>query len=235
MFIFLNAFDSFNAKRYQAAGVENIYAWLKKMSKTPLEVNPSQIDLWGIIEKYYPHIKAYNNEIELVYPWTFDRMREVFDVKHTSIPDNCIGIHWYAGDSISQKYNNILTEANYKHFDNTYCYFADKILNGQGVPSTAACKKTEGFECVAAEIHNMEGVDLLNQGDIEGARAAFLRSVEADPDFAIAHNNLGLVSYYQSEYKDALKHFEKASELQPFDQTIAENMGKASGALKYIS
>ncbi len=229
--IFRNAFDNFNVKKYQTVGVENIYAWLKKISDTPEEIGPYQIDFWKMMERYYPHIKAYNNEMALLYPWTFDRMEEVFCVKHTDIPENCIGIHWYAGDAISQKYNNLLTEDNYKEFENTYCYFADKILNDQVIPFAAACNEIEDFKYLSAQKHNIKGVDLLNMGDMESAGAAFLCSVESDPGFTVAHNNLGLVSYYQGKYEDARRHFKNALELQPLDPVIIENIEKVSRVL----
>jgi len=146
--IFRNAFNNFHVEKYQTVGVENIYSWLKKISNTSSEIDISRLDLWKIIEQYYPHIKAYNNEMELFYPWTFDRMEEVFHFKHTQIPENCIGIHWYAGDSISQKFNNLLTLENYNQFDNTYCYFADKILSNQDVTFSLACKKVEYSDLV---------------------------------------------------------------------------------------
>jgi glycosyltransferase involved in cell wall biosynthesis len=141
--IFRNAFDNFNVEKYQTVGVENIYSWLKKISNTPADVDVSQMGLWKIIEQYYPNIKAFNNKMELFYPWTFDRMEEVFHFKHTQIPENCIGIHWYAGDAISQEYNNLLTPENYNRFDNTYCHFADKILNNQDISSIPCSKNIE--------------------------------------------------------------------------------------------
>ena len=146
--IFQNAFDTYDGNRYQTVGVENVYTFLKKISNTPPQIEPSQIDLWRLIEKHYPDIKAYNNRMELVYPWSFDEMEEVFNCKHTNIPDDCIGIHWYAGDKLSQEFNNLLTKENYRDFDNTFCYFADKVLNGRGVEFGANGKRMEDSDIV---------------------------------------------------------------------------------------
>jgi len=99
----------------------------------------------------------------------------------------------------------------------------------------AAFKETEDFQkCEAAEAFNREGIDLLNAGDMDGAQAAFLRSVERDPNFAIAHNNLGLLFYHKGKYKDAIRYFAMALELEPFNSTIIENINKASETLELV-
>ena len=61
---------------------------------------------------------------------------------------------------------------------------------------------------------------------------AFLRSVEQNPEFAIAHNNLGLLSYSQGKCDVAIRHFAKALQLEPSNLTIVENLDKASEVLR---
>ena len=84
------------------------------------------------------------------------------------------------------------------------------------------------FEILGGGFHNREGVDMLNAGDFEGARQAFLRAVEQSPDCAIAYNNLGLLSYHQGEYNDAIKYFGHALKLESSNQVIVDNIVKAS-------
>jgi sulfatase maturation enzyme AslB (radical SAM superfamily) len=94
-------------------------------------------------------------------------------------------------------------------------------------------KKTDVFKKYkAADNFNREGVDLLNSGNIDDARAAFLRSIEQNPEFATAHNNLGLLSYHQGKYEDANRYFAKALQLEPSNLTIIDNIEKASVVLR---
>lgn len=101
---------------------------------------------------------------------------------------------------------------------------------------TAYFKETEEFrKYKAAETLNREGVDLLNAGNLDGARLAFLRSVEQNPELAIAHNNLGLLNYHQGKHDVAIRHFAKALQLEPSNLTIIENIEKASEALGAVN
>jgi hypothetical protein len=43
------------------------------------------------------------------------------------LKEETIGIHWFAGDPISQEYNNKMDHTNYKGFDNIITYFSEKI------------------------------------------------------------------------------------------------------------
>lgn len=96
---------------------------------------------------------------------------------------------------------------------------------------TAHFKETEEFDkCLAADALNREGVNLLNAGDMEGARVAFLNSLEHSSQFATVHNNLGLITYSQGKYDVAIKHFAKALQLEPSNRVIIENINKASEA-----
>ena len=76
--------------------------------------------------------------------------------------------------------------------------------------------------------YNREGVDMLNEGNIDGARKAFLRAVEQSPDCAVAYNNLGLLSYHQGQYNDAIKYFGHALKIESSNQVIIDNIVKAS-------
>ncbi len=54
------------------------------------------------------------------------------------------------------------------------------------------------------------GVLLFHQGSLEAAEVSFRRAVELRPDFAEAHNNLGLVQSRQGDDDAAVVSFEKA-------------------------
>lgn len=58
------------------------------------------------------------------------------------------------------------------------------------------------------------GVERLDSGDLDGARADFIRAVEARPDSAEAHFMLGYVQFAQEDYAGAAASFEKAVALR---------------------
>jgi len=123
-----NAKQNCTPKAYQSAGVNNIYNLFEKLENPNKSI--MDFDLWSLLEKFYPKGNKYNNPMSLVYPWTCSKMAQVFGVTHKTIPDDCIGIHWYAGAKKSQECNNKLTEENYKDHSNTFCFFAKGLLNG---------------------------------------------------------------------------------------------------------
>ena len=64
----------------------------------------------------------------------------VYAIDHTQLPDiwekNCfhrikeksIGVHWYGGAPISQKYNNLITHKNWREFDSTITEVVKRVL-----------------------------------------------------------------------------------------------------------
>lgn len=124
--VYKNAFSRVTPKQYQSAGVISIYNLLGKLSGNGEEYGINNCK--KIFEMFYSDIKHYNNEMELVTPWTWNGMRCVFEEQHKTLPPNCIGIHWFGASLEAQKYNNILTEENYKAYNNTICHFLGEIL-----------------------------------------------------------------------------------------------------------
>ena len=81
---------------------------------------------------------------------------------------------------------------------------------GAGTPKKEEPKDT------AESLYNT-GIDHLKKGDYAGAAAKFGAAVEMKDDFAEAHNNLGYSLRKQGDkhYKAALKHYNRALELDP--------------------
>jgi len=90
------------------------------------------------------------------------------------------------------------------------------------------------LETLNGEPYNREGIDMLNAGNIEGARLAFLNAIEQSPECATAYNNLGLLSYHQGKYNDSIKYFGRALKLESFNHVIIENIIKASETLGHV-
>jgi len=109
------------------------------------------------------------------------------------------------------------------------------LLQRKGVvdPDTAAlaaaCLGSEGRFEEAARIDrrmcesypanpqgwNSLGYDLLNAGDLDGAREAYGRALELEPGRASAHYNLARIAARVGDRSAAIEHFARAVELQP--------------------
>ncbi len=53
-----------------------------------------------------------------VYYFHFKKIEQIYN-ENVEIPKNTIGIHWYGGHPLSQKFNNEINEKNYIDYDNT--------------------------------------------------------------------------------------------------------------------
>lgn len=93
----------------------------------------------------------------------------------------------------------------------------------------AACLGMEGRYGEAAQIDrkvceahpdnpqgwNSLGFDLLNAGDLAGAREAYRRAMALEPDRASTHYNLARIAARMDEKDEAIEHIVRAVELQP--------------------
>ena len=68
---------------------------------------------------------------------------------------------------------------------------------------------------------NQHGVLLRRNGKILEAEAAYLKAITADPEYALAHYNLGvLYELYLQRLGDALQHFERYQDLAGDDPQV---------------
>jgi Flp pilus assembly protein TadD len=77
----------------------------------------------------------------------------------------------------------------------------------------------------AALRENEAGLALLAKGDLDQARAAFLRALAADAEFGPAENNLGKVSLMQGDLHEAARRFDEARRLMPRHAGPCNNLG----------
>jgi Tfp pilus assembly protein PilF len=77
-----------------------------------------------------------------------------------------------------------------------------------------------------AEINFDLGVGELRNGRVTEALKNFLESVKLNPEFAEAHNGLGLAHHLLGNHEKALAHFEKALELKPDYSEVMNNMAR---------
>ena len=95
-----------------------------------------------------------------------------------------------------------------------------------------------------AEQRYQEILPLLNNGDPHKAIASLTELLERFPDFALAHNDLGVLFYHTDDEEKAQQHYERAVELMPhninFQKNLADfyciELGRIEDALKiYVS
>ncbi len=84
----------------------------------------------GIIENLFPHLNIFNLETDVVYPLNENTIPTVFKVNCSIIKEKSIGIHWYGGHLESEKWENCLTENNFRNYDNFLCQLIIKVMTG---------------------------------------------------------------------------------------------------------
>jgi len=118
--VWKNSFSTFSPSSYQSAGIISI----KDMLSKKFNVHPN-IDC---LINNYKDISIFNLPMNFFYPFTWDNVIKIFK-ENNDVPEDCIGIHWFAGNEISQQFNNVLTEDTYQTYNNTFCNFVKKIIN----------------------------------------------------------------------------------------------------------
>ena len=81
---------------------------------------------------------------------------------------------------------------------------------------------------------NKQGEDLFTKGDTEGALTAFTKVIDINPNFATAHNNLGVLYLQFGEAQKAVEHFVKAMEIDPNDRATIINCGDVFKSLGQV-
>ena len=120
---FLHGKKHYDTGHYQSCGVENVYTMLYGRELW----NGDGID-WGTVAQKpllkdiatkYDNPKIFNIPVNWIYPILSLEMQKMFSTV-TPIPKESIGLHWYAGHPLAQKYNNLLDDSNYKEYNNTF-------------------------------------------------------------------------------------------------------------------
>jgi hypothetical protein len=102
--IFHQSLRSYDPKQYQCLGVKT----LRQVCRDPKHIN----------EKY-PSNRVLNLPFKVVYPWDYNNLDNIFESVQT-LPEETIGIHWYAGAAKAQEWNRRLTEDNWRQHTNTF-------------------------------------------------------------------------------------------------------------------
>jgi len=77
----------------------------------------------------FPKIPFTNLSLDVVYPMNFSEAPIIFEACEVDrIKETTVGLHWFAGDPLSGKYQNLLTEETYKKYDSTISSLISKVL-----------------------------------------------------------------------------------------------------------
>jgi hypothetical protein len=120
--LYRNAFKCYNGEYYQTAGIENVYNFLDCVYRHEEVLNKARAKYTGL--------NFYNIPMDLIYPFDSKRIEEAFSspCEIKDLPDETIGYHWYAARRVSQSFNNILTEDNYKEHNTLFSKIIPMIL-----------------------------------------------------------------------------------------------------------
>lgn len=77
--------------------------------------------------------------------------------------------------------------------------------------------------------------DLFNAGHIEDALAAFNKAIQIEPEFVVAHNNLGVLYWHLGDADKAIECFNKALEIDPANENAILNLNEVLQSLKRAS
>ncbi|MCY3415008.1 MAG: tetratricopeptide repeat protein [Candidatus Heimdallarchaeota archaeon] len=81
-------------------------------------------------------------------------------------------------------------------------------------------------------LHFFKGLIIALMNDNAGAESYFRKSIELNPRYSDSHMELGVVTYFQGRYQEALEHLEQAKSLQPRSKLIWYNMGRVYDVLE---
>lgn len=123
--------------------------------------------------------------------------------------------------SISNFPDRILHQ--YRHFDNGYLHGSDNFLNGQQLPEDILKNIILLRQRDCNELY-ITAQNLTNKGDHNEAIITLSKLLEICPDYAIAHNDLGVLYFNRGDRERALNHYEKAAQFNPENITFQKNL-----------
>lgn len=83
-----------------------------------------------------------------------------------------------------------------------------------------------------ASTFNQHGENSFNAGHLAEAMAAFQKAIEIEPNYVVAHNNLGVLHWHTGEVKEASECFKRALEIDPGHRDTILNLNEVLQTLK---
>jgi hypothetical protein len=131
--IFNHAKRTYNPNKYQSAGVITIYDLLygKKTYNKDGTINFNMLarkDIMQDIRDRWPDLQVWNLPFGMLYPFGCLDVVKIFKANYR-LPDHVIGLHWYAGDTVSQEMNCTITADNWPKEPCTFTRYAERYRN----------------------------------------------------------------------------------------------------------
>lgn len=111
----------------------------------------------------------------------------------------------------------------YRHFDNGYLHGSGIFLNGQDLPEDTRKYNELSRHRDCYELYKT-AQDMVNIGGHDEAIRNLSRLLEIYPDYALAHNDMGVLYLSNGESHKTLEHYEKAVQLNPDNITFLKNL-----------
>jgi TolB-like protein/Flp pilus assembly protein TadD/DNA-binding winged helix-turn-helix (wHTH) protein len=150
--------------------------------------------------------------------------------RHPSDADAYIGL----GDALAGLGKGTEAEANYRRAVRAEpAYWGArtalaKHLYERGQVDAAAVEQQKAAELVpsSANVWSNLGAILQMKGDLDGALAAFRRSLQLEPS-KDAYSNLGTTYFYSNRFPEAVENYERAAAMGEHDYVIQGNLADA--------
>ncbi len=111
-----------NTSNYQSLGVDLIYSMFGG--------NRANAFIMNKISMKYPQLNIYSIPTSLIYQYDWTKIHYNFTnpIGIEGFDQESIGYHWFGGGRISQQFNNMMNENNFRDFQTTFSEIAKKIL-----------------------------------------------------------------------------------------------------------
>ena len=119
--LYESALKGYDPKRYQSTGTEAIYRYAGMPPMMGWERIAQKLKL------YHPTLEIKILPHAVYYPWAATEVYNIFN-KTESVPEDCVGIHWFGGSPLGQEWNNKLTGHSCWYLHNTYTKYARQLL-----------------------------------------------------------------------------------------------------------
>ncbi len=107
---------NYSPTSYQSAGAEAVYGLVGMRESKGVE-GPGRRYL-ATLRSRYPGLAIRELPERTVYPFPYTEVKRIF-CRAESLPAGCVGIHWFGGDPLSQKWNDRLTATNWQDHEST--------------------------------------------------------------------------------------------------------------------
>lgn len=123
---FKSATETYTSKTYQSAGVHSVY----QLCNAKVKGLQGHLPI-SEIQEQYPDEKVADLPVDYFYRFRPPNIPLIFEdnIPVSDLPPETLGIHWYAGHPIAQKWNKFLNGDNYHSRKNTFTNACISILD----------------------------------------------------------------------------------------------------------